>query len=159
MADKGTGNNTFNDKSKPQQIRFSNIGGHFTGLCFVADTVVVAAAKSVADAVRTSLGPRGLDKMIKGADGSVIVTNDGATILKLMEVLHPAAKMVTICGVTVGEADSCLACAPVSGTGHRGRRWHHICCCHCRSSSSGCRGPSVQGHPPCCHCRLVPGCC
>ena len=52
------------------------------------------AAKAVANAVRTSLGPKGMDKMIQAADGSVTITNDGATILKQMQVLHPAAKMV-----------------------------------------------------------------
>lgn len=41
----------------------------------------IIAAKGVADAVRTSLGPRGMDKMIQKGDGEVIITNDGATIL------------------------------------------------------------------------------
>lgn len=41
----------------------------------------IAAAKAVADAVRTSLGPRGMDKMLATASGEVIITNDGATIL------------------------------------------------------------------------------
>lgn len=49
---------------------------------------------AVADAIRTSLGPRGMDKMIQSADGQVTITNDGATILKQIEVLHPAAKML-----------------------------------------------------------------
>lgn len=49
---------------------------------------------AVADAVRTSLGPRGMDKMIQTAQGEVVITNDGATILKHMSVMHPAAKMV-----------------------------------------------------------------
>jgi len=52
------------------------------------------AAKAIADAVRTSLGPRGMDKMIQSEDGSVLVTNDGATILSKMNVFHPAAKML-----------------------------------------------------------------
>lgn len=52
------------------------------------------AAKAIADAVRTSLGPKGMDKMIQGANGDVTITNDGATILKQMQVLHPAAKML-----------------------------------------------------------------
>ena len=52
------------------------------------------AFAAVADAVRTSLGPRGMDKMIQTAQGEVIITNDGATILKHMSVLHPAARMV-----------------------------------------------------------------
>ncbi|KAL8293267.1 hypothetical protein RQP46_000961 [Phenoliferia psychrophenolica] len=54
----------------------------------------MTAAKAVADAVRTSLGPRGMDKMIQTAQGEVIITNDGATILKHMAVMHPAARML-----------------------------------------------------------------
>jgi len=54
----------------------------------------ILAAKAVADAVRTSLGPRGMDKMIIKAKGEVLITNDGATILKKMELHHPCAKML-----------------------------------------------------------------
>ncbi|EFJ24224.1 hypothetical protein SELMODRAFT_102150 [Selaginella moellendorffii] len=54
----------------------------------------IMAAKAVADAVRTSLGPRGMDKMLSTSSGEVIITNDGATILLKMEVLQPAAKML-----------------------------------------------------------------
>jgi T-complex protein 1 subunit delta len=54
----------------------------------------IIAAKAVADVVRTSLGPRGMDKMIQGSKGEVLITNDGATILKQMEVIHPTAKML-----------------------------------------------------------------
>ena len=54
----------------------------------------IIAAKAIADAVRTSLGPRGMDKMIQGDDGDVIITNDGATILEKMQCHHPAAKMM-----------------------------------------------------------------
>ena len=54
----------------------------------------IIAAKGVADAVRTSLGPRGMDKMIQKGDGEVIITNDGATILNKMSVIHPTAKML-----------------------------------------------------------------
>ncbi|KAK4530923.1 hypothetical protein CCYA_CCYA06G1780 [Cyanidiococcus yangmingshanensis] len=54
----------------------------------------IAAAKAVADAVRTSLGPRGMDKMIQGARGDVLITNDGATILDRLGVQEPAAKML-----------------------------------------------------------------
>ncbi|RKO93300.1 chaperonin Cpn60/TCP-1 family [Blyttiomyces helicus] len=68
----------FKDKEKPAEVRSSNI----------------TAAKAVADAVRTSLGPRGMDKMIQSGKGDVVITNDGATILKLMAVMHPAAKML-----------------------------------------------------------------
>uniref|UniRef100_G3Q878 T-complex protein 1 subunit delta n=1 Tax=Gasterosteus aculeatus aculeatus TaxID=481459 RepID=G3Q878_GASAC len=66
------------DRDKPAQIRFSNI----------------SAAKAVADAIRTSLGPKGMDKMIQDEKGDVTITNDGATILKQMQVLHPSAKML-----------------------------------------------------------------
>lgn len=68
----------FVDRTKPQEIRNSN----------------VAAAKAVADAVRTSLGPKGMDKMIQEPKGDVTITNDGATILQQMKLSHPAAKML-----------------------------------------------------------------
>ena len=54
----------------------------------------IEAAKAVADAVRTSLGPKGMDKMIRDDKGNVTITNDGATILQRMKVLHPAARML-----------------------------------------------------------------
>jgi len=68
----------YQDKDKPTQIRNSNI----------------QAAKAVSDAIRTSLGPRGMDKMIQDGKGAVTITNDGATILKQMQVFHPSAKML-----------------------------------------------------------------
>src|SRR5579859_2159745 len=54
----------------------------------------IAAAKAIADAVRSTLGPRGLDKMLVDSMGDVVITNDGVTILKEMDVEHPAAKML-----------------------------------------------------------------
>ena len=51
------------------------------------------AVQAVANIVRTSLGPVGLDKMLVDDIGDVTITNDGATILKLLEVEHPAAKV------------------------------------------------------------------
>jgi thermosome len=54
----------------------------------------IMAAKAIADAVRTTLGPKGMDKMLVGPTGNVIVTNDGVTILREMEIEHPAAKML-----------------------------------------------------------------
>ncbi|CAO2640814.1 T-complex protein 1 subunit delta [Lemmus lemmus] len=72
------GKGAYQDRDKPAQIRFSNI----------------SAAKAVADAIRTSLGPKGMDKMIQDGKGDVTITNDGATILKQMQVLHPAARML-----------------------------------------------------------------
>ncbi|MGI0089063.1 MAG: thermosome subunit beta, partial [Nitrosopumilaceae archaeon] len=54
----------------------------------------IAAAKLIADIVHTSLGPRGMDKMLVDSLGDVTITNDGATILKEIDVQHPAAKML-----------------------------------------------------------------
>jgi chaperonin GroEL (HSP60 family) len=54
----------------------------------------VTAAKVVSEIVRTSLGPRGMDKMLVDSLGDVTITNDGATILKEINVQHPAAKMM-----------------------------------------------------------------
>ncbi|CAF3448870.1 unnamed protein product [Rotaria sp. Silwood1] len=72
------GDTGFKTRQRPDAIRNSNI----------------VAAKAVADAVRTSLGPRGMDKMIQTGNGEVTITNDGATILKQMSVIHPASKML-----------------------------------------------------------------
>ncbi|KAE8145319.1 chaperonin Cpn60/TCP-1 family [Aspergillus avenaceus] len=73
-----TGNNAFKDKEKPMAVRTSNI----------------LAARAVSDAIRTSLGPRGMDKMIQTPKGNTIITNDGNTMLKDMSVMHPAARML-----------------------------------------------------------------
>jgi len=54
----------------------------------------INAAKAIADAVRSTLGPRGMDKMLVDSMGDVVITNDGVTILKEIEVEHPAAKMI-----------------------------------------------------------------
>jgi len=54
----------------------------------------ITAAKLIAEIVKTSLGPRGMDKMLVDTLGDVTITNDGATILKEMDVQHPAAKMM-----------------------------------------------------------------
>ncbi|CEF64867.1 T-complex protein 1 subunit delta [Strongyloides ratti] len=72
------GNKAFKDKEKPESVLSSNI----------------IAAKAVSQAIRTSLGPCGMDKMISAANGEVTITNDGATILDLMSVVHPTAKML-----------------------------------------------------------------
>lgn len=66
------------ERSKDKEAQFNNI----------------AAAKAVSDAVRSTLGPRGMDKMMVNPIGDVIITNDGVTILKEVDVQHPAAKMV-----------------------------------------------------------------
>ena len=54
----------------------------------------IAAARTISDAVRSSLGPRGMDKMLVDSMGDVTITNDGVTILKEIDVQHPAAKML-----------------------------------------------------------------
>ncbi|MFB5630663.1 MAG: thermosome subunit beta [Nitrosopumilaceae archaeon] len=54
----------------------------------------IAASKIIAEIVKTSLGPRGMDKMLVDSLGDVTITNDGATILKEIDVQHPAAKML-----------------------------------------------------------------
>ncbi|MBU1975588.1 MAG: TCP-1/cpn60 chaperonin family protein [Nanoarchaeota archaeon] len=59
-----------------------------------AQRLNIAAGKLVGETVRTTLGPKGMDKMIVDASGDVIVTNDGVTILKEMGIEHPAAKMI-----------------------------------------------------------------
>ncbi len=54
----------------------------------------IMAAKIIADIVKTTLGPKGMDKMLVDSSGNIIVTNDGVTILEEMEIDHPAAKMM-----------------------------------------------------------------
>jgi len=66
------------ERSKDKEAQFNNI----------------AAAKAVADAIRSTLGPKGMDKMLVDTIGDVVITNDGVTILKEIDVQHPAAKMV-----------------------------------------------------------------
>merc|ERR1711959_591915 len=69
---------TYDDKSDTEDVRYRNM----------------VAAKAIADIVRTSLGPRGMDKMVVDSRGDVVVTNDGATILKQIQVQSPAARML-----------------------------------------------------------------
>jgi len=61
----------------------------------------ITAAKMVADLVKSSLGPRGLDKMLVDSLGDVTITNDGATILKEIDIQHPAAKMMVEISKTI----------------------------------------------------------
>ncbi|KAI5369544.1 Putative T-complex protein 1, delta subunit [Septoria linicola] len=77
-APSNAGNNAFKDKAKPQAVREANI----------------TAARAVADAIRTSLGPRGMDKMIQTGKGETIITNDGNTMLRDLGLMHPSAKML-----------------------------------------------------------------
>jgi thermosome len=59
-----------------------------------AQSMNITAGKAVAEAVRTTLGPKGMDKMLVDSTGEVVVTNDGVTILKEMDIEHPAANMI-----------------------------------------------------------------
>ena len=59
-----------------------------------AQSINILAGKAVAKAVRTTLGPKGMDKMLVDSLGDIVITNDGATILREMDIEHPAAKMV-----------------------------------------------------------------
>ncbi|PXF52388.1 MAG: thermosome subunit [Candidatus Methanophagaceae archaeon] len=68
-----------------------------------AQSANINAAKAVASAVRTTLGPKGMDKMLVDSLGDVVITNDGVTILKEMEIESPAAKMVVEIAKTVDE--------------------------------------------------------
>ena len=54
----------------------------------------IMAARAISDAVKSTLGPKGMDKMLVSSMGDIIVTNDGATILDEIKIEHPAAKMV-----------------------------------------------------------------
>ena len=54
----------------------------------------IRAAQIVAQAIKTSLGPKGMDKMLVDSFGDVTITNDGATMLKEMDIQHPAAKIM-----------------------------------------------------------------
>ncbi len=59
-----------------------------------AQSMNITAGKAVAESVRTTLGPKGMDKMLVSDSGDVVVTNDGVTILKEMDIDHPAANMI-----------------------------------------------------------------
>lgn len=59
-----------------------------------ANKTIVMAVQSLSNIVKSSLGPQGLDKMLVDDIGDVTITNDGATILKQLEVQHPAAKVL-----------------------------------------------------------------
>ena len=59
-----------------------------------AQRINIQAAKLVADTVRTTLGPKGMDKMIVDSIGDITITNDGVTILEEMQIEHPSAKMI-----------------------------------------------------------------
>jgi T-complex protein 1 subunit delta len=69
---------TINRQERVADVRLSNI----------------RAAKSIAHIMRTSLGPKGMDKLMETSRGEVIISNDGATILKNLSVLHPTANLL-----------------------------------------------------------------
>src|SRR5437016_11493168 len=71
---------------------FSVGGSRLTGQSIRTQNVLACAA--ISNIVKSSLGPVGLDKMLVDDVGDVTVSNDGATILKLLEVQHPAAKIL-----------------------------------------------------------------
>jgi T-complex protein 1 subunit alpha len=73
-------------------VREQQAKGRLKGLA--AQKANISAARQVAAALRTSLGPKGMDKMIVSPDGDVTITNDGATILANLEVEHPAARVL-----------------------------------------------------------------
>ncbi len=63
----------------------------------------ISAAKAISDIVRSTLGPKGMDKMLVDSTGDVVITNDGATILKDLDIVHPAAKMLVEVAETLDE--------------------------------------------------------
>merc|ERR1719231_1626502 len=63
----------------------------------------INACQAVVDVVRTTLGPRGMDKLIHDDKGQVTISNDGATLMKLLQIVHPAA--VTL--VQISEVGDC----------------------------------------------------
>ncbi|MHC3438814.1 thermosome subunit alpha [Natrialbaceae archaeon A-gly3] len=77
----------------------------------------IMAGKAVAESVRTTLGPRGMDKMLVGSSGDVVITNDGATILEEMEIEHPAAQMIVEVAETQEEevGDGTTTAAVIAG--------------------------------------------
>jgi len=78
----------------------------------------ITAAMAVAAAVRTTLGPKGMDKMLVDTIGDVVITNDGVTILKEMDIEHPAAKMMVEVAKT---QDDEVGDGTTSAVGHRRR--------------------------------------
>ncbi|MFB6308759.1 MAG: TCP-1/cpn60 chaperonin family protein, partial [Haloarculaceae archaeon] len=77
----------------------------------------ISAGKAVSESVRTTLGPRGMDKMLVSDSGDVVITNDGATILDEMDIEHPAAQMITEVAETQEEevGDGTTTAAVLSG--------------------------------------------
>src|SRR3989304_9793001 len=80
----------------------------------------IMAAKLVAETVRTTLGPKGMDKMIVDSLGDVTITNDGVTILEEMDIEHPSAKMIVEVAKTqeneVGDGPPPRSCSQASSS-------------------------------------------
>ncbi len=66
-----------------------------------ARTMNIMAGRVISEAVKSTMGPRGMDKMLVGGTGDIIITNDGAAILKEVDVKHPAANMMVDFAKTV----------------------------------------------------------
>lgn len=73
----------------------------------------INACQSIAEAVRTTLGPRGMDKMIVDGKGALTISNDGATILKKLDVVHPGAKTLVDIARSQDDEVNCLLCLNV----------------------------------------------
>ena len=83
-----------NLKSETEQYVFPIYGVHIFMDFFKYFQSHILAARSVANTLKTSLGPKGLDKLMCSPDNDVTITNDGATILKMMDVDHQIAKLM-----------------------------------------------------------------
>jgi len=57
----------------------------------------INACNAIVDIVRTTLGPRGMDKLLYEGNGAITISNDGATIMKLLDIIHPAALTLVDC--------------------------------------------------------------
>lgn len=87
----------------PQVIDLSALMGYQTAKGRSARETNIAAARQVAETIRTTLGPKGMDKMLVKSSGDVIVSSDGATILKEMDIEHPSAKIIVEVAKTMDE--------------------------------------------------------
>ncbi len=92
---------TQNGKLTPRDIETLIANERHIGKNAVLTNIVAALA--VSETLKTTLGPRGMDKMLMVEGGEVAITDSGGTILKLMELVHPAAKMMQSLGLTMGE--------------------------------------------------------
>lgn len=93
MAGAAVGSLAFDEFGRPFLIlRDQNNQNRITGKDAIKSHI--CAAKSIASTLKTSLGPKGLDKLMVSSDNDVTVTNDGATILKMMDVDHEIAKLM-----------------------------------------------------------------